>query len=150
MQVYSLSKLLAAHSLSRGLLVETLVPALAGMVLSFLAGLLALRFLSSVLERGRWKYFGIYCLAAAAAIGAVNFILPAGLSGRAKDGVHRRRRSRGTCKVEEAAAGGSLSRRERISRSFFATEPFRGGMVFAIMLRAISYPGINQVEDPSY
>jgi undecaprenyl-diphosphatase len=76
-QVYSLSKLLAAHSLSRGLLVETLVPALAGMVLSFLAGLMALRFLSSVLERGRWKYFGIYCLVAAAAIGAVNFILPA-------------------------------------------------------------------------
>jgi undecaprenyl-diphosphatase len=35
-----------------------------GMVLSFLAGLLALKWLSDWLEKGRWKYFGIYCLAA--------------------------------------------------------------------------------------
>jgi|SRR5579863_10076845 len=40
-------------------------PALLGMVLSFLAGLLALRWLSRWLETGRWHYFGIYCLAAA-------------------------------------------------------------------------------------
>ena len=40
-----------------------LLPGLFGMVLSFLAGLLALRLLSAVLEGGRWAYFGIYCLA---------------------------------------------------------------------------------------
>jgi len=41
------------------------LPGLAGMVFSFLAGLLALRWLSSWLERGRWQFFGYYCLAAA-------------------------------------------------------------------------------------
>jgi undecaprenyl-diphosphatase len=75
-QVYSIYKLLKAHELSRSLLVETVVPGLFGMVLSFAAGLLALRFLSAVLERGRWKYFGYYCLAAAAVILAAHFLLP--------------------------------------------------------------------------
>jgi len=37
-------------------------PSLMGMVLSFIAGLLALRWLSVWLERGRWHLFGIYCL----------------------------------------------------------------------------------------
>jgi undecaprenyl-diphosphatase len=36
------------------------------MVLSFLAGLAALRWLSSWLEHGRWHLFGAYCLLAAA------------------------------------------------------------------------------------
>jgi undecaprenyl-diphosphatase len=39
-------------------------PSLIGMVLSFVAGLLALRWLSAWLEQGRWYYFGIYCLLA--------------------------------------------------------------------------------------
>ncbi len=39
-------------------------PSLLGMVLSFVAGLVALRWLSSWLERGRWHFFGIYCLCA--------------------------------------------------------------------------------------
>jgi undecaprenyl-diphosphatase len=39
-------------------------PSLLGMALSFLAGLLALRWLSSWLEQGRWQYFGVYCLVA--------------------------------------------------------------------------------------
>lgn len=43
-------------------------PSLVGMALSFLAGLLALRWLSRWLEGGCWHYFGIYCLIAAAAI----------------------------------------------------------------------------------
>jgi undecaprenyl-diphosphatase len=38
---------------------------LAGMLLSFIAGLLALRWLSRWLEQGRWHYFGVYCLVAA-------------------------------------------------------------------------------------
>ncbi len=41
-----------------------LEPSLIGFVFSFLAGLLALRWLSRWLEHGRWHYFGIYCLAA--------------------------------------------------------------------------------------
>jgi undecaprenyl-diphosphatase len=38
---------------------------LAGMVLSFVAGLIALRWLSRWLEQGRWHYFGAYSLVAA-------------------------------------------------------------------------------------
>ena len=36
-----------------------------GVIFAFLAGLLALRWLSRWLEAGRWHFFGIYCLAAA-------------------------------------------------------------------------------------
>jgi undecaprenyl-diphosphatase len=43
-------------------LVDLLLPGLVGMVLSFLAGLAALRLLSAVLQRGRWAFFGVYCL----------------------------------------------------------------------------------------
>jgi undecaprenyl-diphosphatase len=39
-------------------------PSLLGMVLSFVAGLAALRWLSSWLEQGRWHLFGVYCLLA--------------------------------------------------------------------------------------
>ena len=46
-------------------------PSLLGMVLSFLAGLAALRWLSRWLEQGRWYLFGVYCLAAAAAVLAI-------------------------------------------------------------------------------
>jgi len=49
-------------------LVPLLLPGLTGMVFSFLAGLLALRILSTVLEKGRWKYFGFYCMAASAVV----------------------------------------------------------------------------------
>ncbi|HEX3661115.1 MAG TPA: undecaprenyl-diphosphate phosphatase [Acidobacteriaceae bacterium] len=43
-------------------------PSLVGAVFAFLAGLLALRWLSSWLERGRWYYFGIYCLLASGVV----------------------------------------------------------------------------------
>lgn len=43
-------------------------PGLIGMVFSFLAGLVALRWLSGWLENGRWHYFGFYCFAAAAGV----------------------------------------------------------------------------------
>jgi undecaprenyl-diphosphatase len=45
--------------------VEMLLPGLVGMVFSFAAGLLALKVLSAALEKGRWKYFGYYCIFAA-------------------------------------------------------------------------------------
>jgi undecaprenyl-diphosphatase len=46
-------------------------PSLLGMVCAFLAGLLALRWLSRWLEGGRWYLFGIYCLVAASAVFAL-------------------------------------------------------------------------------
>ncbi len=39
-----------------------------GLFCSFIAGLLALRWLSSWVERGKWQYFGYYCLAVSSAI----------------------------------------------------------------------------------
>ena len=42
-----------------------LVPSLLGMVFSFAAGLVALRWLSRWLEHDRWHFFGVYCLVAA-------------------------------------------------------------------------------------
>lgn len=47
------------------------LPSLVGMVFSFVAGLVALRLLSRLLERGRWWIFGVYCLAAAATVFAL-------------------------------------------------------------------------------
>jgi undecaprenyl-diphosphatase len=46
----------------------SVVAALLGMVLSFFAGLAALRWLSSWLESGRWYLFGIYCLVASCGV----------------------------------------------------------------------------------
>ena len=49
-------------------LMQLLAPSLLGMCLSFVAGLLALRWLSRWLEQGRWHLFGAYCLAASAVV----------------------------------------------------------------------------------
>lgn len=57
-------RLLQAHdSRPDGASLATLFyPSLLGMVLSFISGLLALRWLSRWLEQGRWQLFGCYCL----------------------------------------------------------------------------------------
>lgn len=64
-------RLLESHALS-GLPPEALtrvfLDCALGMALSFAAGLLALRWLSDWLEKGRWKYFGFYCLGASACL----------------------------------------------------------------------------------
>ena len=46
----------------------TLVFSLLGAVFAFLAGLVALKWLSSWLETGRWYLFGVYCLLASAVV----------------------------------------------------------------------------------
>jgi undecaprenyl-diphosphatase len=69
-------RLVKAHALSGEHSVAHLfVPGLIGMVLSFAAGLLALKWLSGWLEGGRWKFFGFYCLIAAGAVLAIHFKL---------------------------------------------------------------------------
>jgi undecaprenyl-diphosphatase len=58
----------AASALHAGRLWTVLMPSLLGMVFSFVAGLLALRWLSRWLEQDRWHWFGIYCLFASLAV----------------------------------------------------------------------------------
>ena len=55
-------------------LVQLALPGLLGMVASFVAGLIALRFLSGVLESGRWKFFSFYCAAFAIVVFALHFM----------------------------------------------------------------------------
>jgi undecaprenyl-diphosphatase len=62
-------RLLAAQQESgTGVVVGGGLYSLLGAVLSFLAGLLALKWLSGWLEGGRWYLFGIYCLVAAVVV----------------------------------------------------------------------------------
>jgi undecaprenyl-diphosphatase len=49
-------------------LVSVFTPSILGAVCAFLAGLVALKWLSRWLEQGRWYFFGIYCLVAAVAV----------------------------------------------------------------------------------
>ena len=46
----------------------TLIFSLLGAAFAFLAGLVALKWLSNWLENGRWTWFGIYCLVASAVV----------------------------------------------------------------------------------
>ncbi len=64
-ELHRLHKAQAALPTEGGGLTHALVPSLIGMVLSFAAGMLALRWLSRWLEQGRWHLFGAYCLLAA-------------------------------------------------------------------------------------
>lgn len=47
---------------------SSLMVSMLGMIFAFLAGLVALKWLSSWLEQGRWYWFGIYCLVASAVV----------------------------------------------------------------------------------
>ncbi len=49
-------------------LLASIVASLIGAVFSFIAGLIALKWLSSWLESDRWHWFGIYCLAASGVV----------------------------------------------------------------------------------
>ena len=61
---YRLLKANEATLTTTGGLFANVWPSLVGMCFSFLAGLVALKWLSRWLERGRWHFFGYYCLAA--------------------------------------------------------------------------------------
>jgi undecaprenyl-diphosphatase len=54
----------AMNAIHGGGVWSLVMPSLLGMVLSFVAGLLALRWLSRWLETDRWYLFGFYCIAA--------------------------------------------------------------------------------------
>jgi undecaprenyl-diphosphatase len=73
-----LKRLLKSHEASAfpHQLLHQVGPGLIGMVAAFFAGLLALRLLSSWLEKGHWAWFGYYCLAFS---GVVFFLASLGL-----------------------------------------------------------------------
>jgi undecaprenyl-diphosphatase len=59
-------RMIKVHPLTTGGswgLAYLLIPSLFGMLASFVAGMLALKWLSRWLEKGRWQFFGYYCLA---------------------------------------------------------------------------------------
>jgi undecaprenyl-diphosphatase len=58
----------AASIASAGGLASVLGPSVLGMLLSFVAGLMALRWLSRWLEQGRWYFFGVYCMLASCVV----------------------------------------------------------------------------------
>ena len=63
--VHSVLRLLNAHGatvLHTTQLIALFYPSMMGMLFSFISGILALRLLSIWLEKGRWQYFGFYCL----------------------------------------------------------------------------------------
>lgn len=58
----------AQHIQHTAALATAVAPSLLGAVFAFLAGLLALKWLSRWLESGKWYVFGIYCLVAACVV----------------------------------------------------------------------------------
>jgi undecaprenyl-diphosphatase len=70
-------RLIKQHALTQdGSVLHLFVPGLVGMGFSFVAGLLALKWLTDWLEGGRWKMFGFYCLGAAAVVLDVYYQTP--------------------------------------------------------------------------
>lgn len=63
-----LMRLIEAHAFRETPLKTLLLPGFLGMVFSFFAGLLALYWLSNWIERGRWTWFGYYCLFASVVV----------------------------------------------------------------------------------
>ena len=65
-EVWRLAK--ARHLAGAAPIASAMMPSLLGMVFAFLAGLVALKWLSGWLESGRWYWFGVYCLFAAVVV----------------------------------------------------------------------------------
>ncbi|HEY1899782.1 MAG TPA: undecaprenyl-diphosphate phosphatase [Steroidobacteraceae bacterium] len=59
------------HEAGAAALSSAALPSLVGAALAFVAGLVALKWLSRWLETGRWYLFGVYCLVAAAVVGGL-------------------------------------------------------------------------------
>jgi undecaprenyl-diphosphatase len=55
---------IASAAINGATLMHSIGPRLLGMLLRFLTGLVAWRWLSRWLEQGRWHFFGAYCLLA--------------------------------------------------------------------------------------
>ena len=58
----------AQHITGAAPLASAMAPSIVGAIFAFLAGLIALKWLSRWLESGRWAWFGVYCLAASCVV----------------------------------------------------------------------------------
>ncbi len=67
-EVLRFLKVQHAPALQGAGMIGLFLPSLIGMALSFISGILALKWLSNWLERGRWYLFGFYCLCASVVI----------------------------------------------------------------------------------
>jgi undecaprenyl-diphosphatase len=65
---YRLMKAYEGSAMAAENLLSIAWPSLVGMLFSFVAGLVALKWLSRWLEQGRWHFFGYYCLGVAIAV----------------------------------------------------------------------------------
>jgi undecaprenyl-diphosphatase len=70
-EVWRLIKTGGVHSTAA--MQAAVMPSLVGAAFAFVAGLLALKWLSRWLETGRWRLFGIYCLCFAAIVGVLAY-----------------------------------------------------------------------------
>ena len=61
------------HIQQGGALASAVMPSMLGAVFAFLAGLLALKWLSRWLETGRWYFIGVYCVVAAGAVAVLHY-----------------------------------------------------------------------------
>jgi undecaprenyl-diphosphatase len=57
-----------------GNLASAAIPSALGAVFAFLAGMIALEWLSGWLESGKWYLFGVYCLVAAAVVAVLHYV----------------------------------------------------------------------------
>lgn len=67
-------RLIKAEHFQTAASLSSIFPSILGAVCAFVAGLLALKWLSRWLETGRWYLFGIYCLFAAAAVAVLHHL----------------------------------------------------------------------------
>jgi len=75
LELHRLVKPASGQRFDPSLLAHLVAPGLVGMALSFLSGAVALRLLSSALEKGRFRFFGIYCIVFAGVVLAAHFVL---------------------------------------------------------------------------
>jgi undecaprenyl-diphosphatase len=62
----------AEHVNGSAALASAMIPGIFGAFCAFVAGLLALKWLSKWLEGGRWYLFGLYCLIAAVVVAVLH------------------------------------------------------------------------------
>ena len=73
--VHEVMRLIRADHITGGVnLGSAMMPGVLGAFFSFLAGVLALKWLSRWLESGRWYLFGVYCLVAAGAVAILHVV----------------------------------------------------------------------------